>query len=233
MLARNGQEDVAGLSTAALPRSVALARRLDDLLARRRSVRTYTGGELPLEQVATLLRAAAGITGVGRVELDQGGERTIPFRAAPSAGGLYPVELWLLPRRVRGLERAVWRYDPRWDVLVEEGDEAAVDAAVDAFVVPEELMALRRASLILLLVGRPWKLMRKYGQRGVRFLFIEAGAMAQNAHLACASLGIGSVDCASVRDDALHAALGLDGELRALVHTIVVGRREAEEPTVD
>ncbi len=223
MLSRNGQEDVAGLSTVVLPEGPALEGRLGELLATRRSVRSYTGAEVDLGRVAALLRAAGGVSGVGRVALDSGGERSIGFRTAPSAGGLYPIELWLLALRVSGLKRAVWRYDPRREVLVEEGDEGAIADAVEAFTVPEELMSLSRASLILVLVGRPWRLMRKYGPRGVRFLFIEAGAMAENVHLACRSLRLGSVDCASVCDDELHAALRLDGELRLLTHTIVVG----------
>ena len=226
MLSRNGQEDVAGLTRVALPGSDRLPTKLADLLARRRSVRHYSGEEVGLEQVAAVLRSAAGVSGAGRVPLDEGGERTISFRTTPSAGGLYPLELWLLPLRVRGLSRAVWRYEPRQDLLVEEADDKAVSDAVDAFTVPEELMSLSRASLVLLLVGRPWKLMRKYGQRGVRFLFIEAGAVAENVHLACTSLGLGSVDCASVRDDAVHAALDLDGELRLLVHTVIIGGRQ-------
>jgi SagB-type dehydrogenase family enzyme len=224
MLSANGREDVAGLTAVALPAGVGLAGRLGELLARRRSVRHYTGEDVGLDEVATIVRAAAGINGAGRVGLDHGGERTIYFRTAPSAGGLYPLELWLLALRVRGLPRAAWRFDPRADLLVEEAGEDALTAAFDAFAVPEELMSLSRAAAVLLLVGRPWKAMRKYGQRGVRFLFVEAGAMAENVHLASGSLGLGTVDCASVCDDDLHQALGIDGELRLLVHTIVVGR---------
>ena len=88
---------------------------------------------------------------------------------------------------------------------------------------PEDLLSLPRAAAVLLLIGRPWKAMRKYGPRGARFVFIEGGAVAENVHLACGALGLGTVDCASVRDDDMHRALDLDGELRLLVHTVVVG----------
>jgi SagB-type dehydrogenase family enzyme len=98
-----------------------------------------------------------------------------------------------------------------------------VAAAVAAFAIPEEVIALNRAALVLLLVGRPWKVLRKYGDRGIRYLFVEAGALAENVHLACGALGLGSVDCASVHDNELHAALGFDGEFRMLVHTVVIG----------
>jgi SagB-type dehydrogenase family enzyme len=223
MLSRNGEEDLTGRTTVPLPSGPRLRRELGEVLGNRRSVRDYTGDSVTIDQLATVARAAAAITAAGRVDLVEGGERAISFRTAPSPGGLYPLELWLLPLRVDGIARAVWRYDSRHDALVQEADAAAVSAAVNAFAVPEEVIALGRASVVVLLVGRPWKVMRKYGDRGVRYLFIEAGAVTENVHLACGSLGLGSVDCASVHDDELHTALGLDGELRLLVHSVVIG----------
>lgn len=223
MLARDGQDSVDGLVTAPLPKGVRLRRELGEVLGRRRSVREYTGDAVPLDQVATVLRAASAITAAGHTELMEGGERRLTFRVAPSPGGLYPLETWLLPLEVPELPRAVWRYDAHRDLLVEEGDDQQVEEAVASFAVPDEIISIRRAALVLLLVGRPWKVLRKYGDRGVRYMFIEAGAIAENVHLACGALGLGSVDCASVRDDELHEALGLDGEFRMLVHAVIVG----------
>jgi SagB-type dehydrogenase family enzyme len=223
LLSHNGEEDAAGRTSAPLPSGVRLRRELGEVLGHRRSVRDYTGDTIPFDQLATVVRAAAAITAVGEVDLVEGGRRSIAFRTTPSPGGLYPLELWLLPLRVEGLGKAVWRFDPRSDALVSEGDDAAVTAAVAAFAIPEEVIALNRAALVLLLVGRPWKVLRKYGDRGIRYLFVEAGALAENVHLACGALGLGSVDCASVHDNELHAALGFDGEFRMLVHTVVIG----------
>ena len=223
MLSRNGEEDPAGRSVLGLPAGPRLLRDLGELLGHRRSARSYTGDPVPLDQVATILRAADAVTATAHIDLVEGGERTISFRTTPSPGGLYPIELWLLPLRVTHLARGVWRYDPKRDALVEEGGETTMSRALDAFAVPEDVISLSRAALVLLLVGRPWKVIRKYGERGVRYLFIEAGAMAENIHLACRSLGVGSVDCASVHDDELHAALGFDGEMRALIHAVITG----------
>ncbi|HEY8340506.1 MAG TPA: SagB/ThcOx family dehydrogenase [Egibacteraceae bacterium] len=223
MLSRNGEEDVAGRRVEQLPEGVRLRRELGEVLGNRRSIRDYTGDAIPLPQLATVVRAAGACTAVGHVDLVEGGERSIPFRTAPSPGGLYPLEVWLLARRVEGLDAGVWRFDPRRDALVHEGDEAMEEAARGCFAVPEEVIALSRAAAVILLVARPWKVMRKYGDRGVRYLFIEAGAIAENIHLACGSLGLGSCDCASVHDDELHQALDFDGELRQLAHTVVIG----------
>ena len=73
-------------------------------------------------------------------------------------------------------------------------------------------------------MGAPWRSMRKYGARGMRFLFLEAGAIAQNLNLACAGLGLGSLDCASLYDDEVHEALGADGLYEALLHAVIVGQ---------
>jgi len=223
LLSHNGEEYVEGIRTFPLPQGVRLRRELGEVLSQRRSVREYTGDSVDIAQVATLVRAAGAITASGHVDLLEGGERTIPFRTAPSPGGLYPVEVWLLPLMVKGLPKAVWMYDPRHDQLVEVGDGSGVAAALASFAVAEEIISLSRAAAVVLLVGRPRKVMRKYGDRGVRYMFLEAGAISENIHLASGAIGIGSVDCASVCDDQMHSALGIDGESSVLVHAVVLG----------
>jgi SagB-type dehydrogenase family enzyme len=89
--------------------------------------------------------------------------------------------------------------------------------------VPDELISLGRANVVFLLVGRPWKTMRKYGARGMRFLFLEAGAITQHINLAAVAAGFGSVECGSVYDDEVHEVLQLDGVYEAVLHSVVVG----------
>jgi hypothetical protein len=73
---------------------------LEESLSRRRSVRSYTDEPLTLQEVSQILWAAQGIT-------DAAGLRT-----APSAGGTYPLELYVVAGNVRGLEPGVYRYLP-------------------------------------------------------------------------------------------------------------------------
>jgi len=223
MLSRNGEEDLSGRLATALQQGAPLRRELGEVLSSRRSVRQYTGDHVALDQMATLLRAGAAITATGQVDLMEGGQRHISFHTAPSPGGLYPIDLYLLPLRIDGLDQGVWRYVPRYETLVADGDARQAAAAVESFAVPEEIITISQAAAILLLIARPWKVMRKYGDRGIRYLFIEAGAISENVHLACGALGLGSVDCASVHDDELHAALNFDGEMQLVVHTLFVG----------
>jgi SagB-type dehydrogenase family enzyme len=199
-----------------LPPARALPMSLGAAFAQRRSVRSYTGEPAPLADVACLAAAAAGVTSASR-------HQPGPFRAVPSAGALYPVEVVLVALRVTGLPTGVYAYDPRPHRLNPRGGDAMVAAVLGAMAVSAELLMWDRACLLLLLVGRPWRSMRKYGARGMRHVFLEAGAMAEHVHLAATALGLGSVDCSSVYDDEAHEALGMDGLYEALLHVVVVG----------
>jgi SagB-type dehydrogenase family enzyme len=85
------------------------------------------------------------------------------------------------------------------------------------------LVTEREAAAICFLVARPWRSMRKYGDRGMRFVFLEAGAMAQNIALVAVALGLGSVDCGSFYDDEVHETLDIDGVYETLIHAVFLG----------
>jgi SagB-type dehydrogenase family enzyme len=212
----------------ALPPSVPLDGTLGRALGERRSHRAFSGTAAPLAQLATVVRAAAAVTDEGIVRLSDGRELPFCFRSAPSAGGLYPVEVHVAALRVDGLEPRVYRYAARHDALVAvtgtEGAEQLCGCCASA----PDAEHLARAAFVLVFVAQPWRSMRKYGSRGVRFLFIEVGAMVQAAHLAAQALGLGSVDCGAFCDEEVHRCLGLDGVLRCLAHATIAGVREAQ-----
>lgn len=218
-----GQEDKAGARGVSLPTGVRLRRELGDVLGQRRSKRTYTGDPMALNYLATIVRSAGAITGQATANLMSGGEAIVRFRTAPSGGGLYPIDIYVASLHVTGLERGLYRYDPLDDTLVQSGERPSVDKLLSAIAVPEDLITITQANVIFLLVGHPWRSMRKYGNRGTRFLFLEAGSIAQNIHLATEALGYGSVDCASVYDDEVHEIMLLDGLFQTLLHTVIVG----------
>ncbi|HTN85875.1 MAG TPA: SagB/ThcOx family dehydrogenase [Microthrixaceae bacterium] len=223
LLARVGKGRACGAATHPLPDGAPLTMKLDAVLANRRSHRAYTGDPMPLASLAAVLRAAAGVTALAEVPLMQEGTATLRFRAAPSGGGLYPVDLLFASLAVDGLEKKLFEYDPVGDQLVVRGSEEAVKGVLSSFSVPDEVIALSDAALIILLVGQPWRAMRKYGDRGVRLMLLEAGAISAHINLAVTSLGFGSVDSASIYDTSAHEAIEFDGLYRTLLHTIVIG----------
>jgi SagB-type dehydrogenase family enzyme len=228
MLSLNGLESPDALAIIDLPPSIELSLRLSHCFKRRRSRRVYTADPMPLAALATLLRAAAGITGHGKASLHQSelGGVTLRFRSAPSPGGLYGIELYAVVQHVKGLEPGLYLYHPRSDKLLlrktQKGD-GVVDKVRAACAYPEELITHSRAGAVFLLAGRPFKLMRKYGDRGLRYLFVEIGEMTQNIHLACTALGFGSVESAGFYDDDLNDAIGLDGGTATVLHTVLTG----------
>ena len=190
---------------------------------RRRSIRTFTGDQVPASELAAILRSSLAVTGVADVPLSDGSTVEYWYRAAPSGGGLYPVEAYIAVFRVDGLEPGVYRYSPRLDSLITVGDTGMGDAIRASLTVTDDQMSVSGAAAMVVLVGVPWRSMRKYGPRGLRFVFHEAGGIAGYMHLAATALGVGSSDCASYYDDQVNGALGLDGLSRLAIHTILLG----------
>jgi SagB-type dehydrogenase family enzyme len=210
-------------STFQLPESVPLRMDLGDAIRQRRSHRLYTGDPLPLDYLATVVRCAVGYTGQAEVDLASGAQVTLNFRATPSGGRLLPVQLYIAVLNVTRLQKGLYSYDPLNDCLHQVGARPVVDKLLSAFATSEELLSVSRASALLLLTAKPWRTMRKYGPRGMRLVFMEAGYIAQNIHLAATALGFGTVDCASIYDDEADEALSLDGTFETLVHAVVIG----------
>lgn len=172
-------------------------------LEARRSSREYANRPLSLADVSQLLWSAQGTT-------DRDGGRT-----APSAGALYPLEIYLVAGDIDSLPAGLYRYDPRAHRLrpVAEGDlrkPLAQAAAGQAWV--------RRAPAVLVIAGVYERTAVKYGQRARRYVHIEVGHAAQNVYLQAeardlATVIVGAFDDAEVQDSlslpADHAPLAL------------------------
>jgi SagB-type dehydrogenase family enzyme len=164
---------------------------LTDALAKRRSVRDYSGREISLEQLAQLLWSAQGIN------------HPSGLRTAPSAGALYPLELLVVADRVAGLDRGVYRYrvDQHVLELVTGGNihgRLAKAAMGQAWV--------SDSAAVLVITAIYERTTRKYGHRGKRYVHIEVGHAAQNVLLQAVALGLGA-GMAGAFDDAVIARL--------------------------
>jgi SagB-type dehydrogenase family enzyme len=156
---------------------------VEEALAKRRSIRSFTQQDLSLEQIGQLAWAAQGIT-------DPQGHRT-----APSAIAVYPLELYL----VKG--DGVFRYVP-------EGHKLAKLSSSDVRAQLCGQASVREAPLDFVIVGDSGKAAR-FGGRAERFMSIEAGHVAQNIHLEAVALGLGSVSVGGYKDEDVTKALAL------------------------
>lgn len=170
---------------------------VEEALKRRRSVRSFRDEPLTLAEVSQLLWAAQGIT------TDWGG------RTAPSAGALYPLEVYAVVGEVVGLEPGVYHYRPDGHRLVkrQEGDlraELAGAALGQAWV--------REAPVVLVIAAHYRRTTGKYGERGIRYVHIEVGHAGQNIYLQAEALGLGTVIVGAFSDRRVKELLGLEGE---------------------
>lgn len=223
MLSFANLEDNDQFKKVKLPIPAPLRMSLENIIKDRRSQRQYTGDSIPLQYAASIVKAAMGITTTNEVNIGVNVSTSISYRSVPSAGGIYPIELYIVSLNVNKLEKGIYQYNPSEDSLVKLYNHNKVDKLLECFSVPEDLISIKRSGFICLLIGTAPKAMYKYGNRGLGFTVHEVGGISQNIHLAVTSLGLGSVDCASYFNDEAHQILKLDGIYKHLFHTIVIG----------
>jgi SagB-type dehydrogenase family enzyme len=168
---------------------------VEKALAERRSVRKHTAEPLTLAEISQLLWAAYGVTQpIPNVPQLSGGLKT-----APSAGGLYPLELYVVAGNVTSLEPGVYKYRPENHdlVQVENGDKrtALFDASAGQTWVRDA-----PASIVYSAVFS--RNTDKYGPRGrERYVCMDLGHSAENVYLQCGSLGLGTCAIGAFLDD--------------------------------
>ncbi len=177
---------------------------VETAISNRRSRREYGDATLERRQLGQLLWAAQGIT-----DPDAG------LRAAPSAGALYPLELYVVAGDgVRNVEPGIYRYRPEAHALalLRRGDRrtALQAAAIDQ-------SAVGRAHLDIVICAVDQRSARKYGARGVeRFVPMEAGHAAENVYLQAQALDLSTVTIGSFDDSAVRRVVGAPSDQRPL-----------------
>ena len=196
----------------ALPQPQALdSISLHDALRQRKSVRSYLDEPLTLKQLAYLIWACSGI---------QRTEMGCEFRTAPSAGALYPIETYVVVHRVHGLEHGVYHYHVRRHALeqLRKGDfreEASLSAMGQSM--------CARAGAVFVWTAVFERSKWKYRQRAYRYVYLDAGHMAQNLALAAVSLGLGSCQVGALFDDEVNRLIGVDGIEESVIYMSVAG----------
>lgn len=223
MISHMGEEETGNYPKQSLGEGSPLHLELGEVIEQRRTVRFFSGDKIEKPCLASIIRAAAGITCEAEMALQSGDRVTLNLRSVPSAGGLYPVDLYLVIINVQGIKKGIYRYHPPEDVLLQIGGEEDIGRITESFCLAGDQAGLNKVSCICLLSIHPWKTMKKYGARGLRFALHEVGGISQNIHLAAVSLGLGAMDCASFYEDEVNKIIKLDGEFQTVVHTILLG----------
>ncbi|MGD8759063.1 MAG: SagB/ThcOx family dehydrogenase [Anaerolineales bacterium] len=196
-----GEGDVIVLPTPLLEGPLSL----EEAILGRRSVRAYGDQPLTLGEISQLLWSAQGVT-------DPRG-----FRTAPSAGALYPLELYLV------LAEGVYHYEESVHQLtsIQQGDVRAdlCEAALGQD-------AVRDAPAVVVITAVYARTISNYGsERGPQYVHLEAGHAAQNLLLQAVSLELGAVPIGAFYDQQVQEVLGIPADHQPL-YLIPVGYSE-------
>jgi len=185
------------------PAAVAGQVSLEQAVAQRRSWRHFRADALTLAQVSQLLWAAQGVTHDGEL------------RAAPSAGACYPLEVYFV------CASGVFRFQPGEHTLAKTVSDDRRQILARA-ALGQSFIAQAPATIAFGAVYE--RTTKRYGERGIRYVHMDAGAAAENVHLQAQALDLGSVAVGAFHDDEVARVLDLPSDQRA-IYLIPVGRR--------
>lgn len=180
---------------------------VEEALWNRRTTRSFSTKPLSLQDISQLLWAGQGVTG------------SRGFRTAPSAGALYPLEIYVAAGNVRNLPAGLYHYRSESHDLeiVSRGDyrtsiwEAALQQS-----------AIMEAGAVFVITGIFSRSTEKYGRRGMQYVLIETGHVAQNLILQAEAMGIGHAPIGAFQDEVLKEVLKIDQNAHPL-YIIPVG----------
>ncbi len=195
----------------ALPKPQHCGITLEEAVSKRRSARNYSKKTLSTAQLSELLFAAQGVTGKTYGH---------PLRAAPSAGALYPFEIYAVVNNVEDLPQGIYHYSVLDHALelVKAGD---FSAKITGAGLAQEMLGDSGVTFILSAIFD--RIRCKYGQRGLRYVYMEAGHISQNIYLQAVSLGLGSVSVGAFLDEQVNKLIEVDGRTEAAVYLHAVG----------
>ncbi|MHA1340200.1 MAG: SagB/ThcOx family dehydrogenase [Promethearchaeota archaeon] len=182
------------------------------LIKNRKSIRKFSNDAITLDEISYLTWIS---TGIQRIEYG------FPFRTAPSAGALYPIETYLIGNNIENLERGIYHYNiPEHALeLIEKGDfrRRIADAALG-----QEFCA--KAAVVFCHTAIFMRSKWKYGQRAYRYIYLDAGHIAQNLGLAITALNLGGCHVGALFDDDINDLLKIDGKEESILYLTAVGR---------
>jgi SagB-type dehydrogenase family enzyme len=161
---------------------------VEKALQERRSIRQYKDLPITLSDLSQLLWAAQGVSG-------SGGRRT-----APSAGALYPLEVHVIASNVHDLPAGIYVYKPQGHGLLKMAD---CDQRMELSKAALGQSPIKNAAAVLVFSAVYERTTVKYGERGIRYVHMEAGHAAENVYLQAVSLNLGTVAIGAFHDEQL------------------------------
>jgi SagB-type dehydrogenase family enzyme len=182
-----------------------------EVIAARRSLRDFTSQPMRFDELSRLIWATQGIT------LRAWGH---DFRAAPSAGALYPIETYILVNRVEGVLPGIYHYRVKEFqlLLLKKGNFGRELSRAGL-----EQGMLEEAAAVFIWTAVVARSKWKYRERGYRYIYMDAGHIGQNLYLAATALDLGCCTVGAFFDNEVDRLIGIDGREEISVYLGAVG----------
>lgn len=189
---------------------------LEHALNQRKTTLDMAPASLSLTQIATILHYCYGVN-----RNNTNTQFTRPFRMVPSAGALYPLDIYFHSSSINEISPGFYHYNPVENQLsfLKEGDYTE---EISKRMVFGEIA--KKSSLIIFITGLFERSVFKYKDRGYRFVLIESGHVGQNIDLICAAMNLGVMNIGGYFDREIDEFLELDGVNQSTVYMAAIGK---------
>jgi len=195
---------------------------VEESILSRRSKRSFTEGNLSLRDISEILYFSYGIT--NKVPLIADSNKYQFLRSAPSAGGLFPIEIYLLILNSE-VEKGLYHFNVKDFKLELLKKNDFRELLPNIF---RGIEGIEKASMVLLLASIFRRTTIKYGNRGYRFVFLDAGHLIQNTYLITNAMRLGCYSIGGFSERMIENLIGIDGVNESMVYAAAIGTIEKE-----
>ncbi len=191
---------------------------LQEAIANRRSLRKYSETSLNPDELSFLLWASSWARDFRSNE-----RMEITLRNVPSAGSRHPIECFVDIRKVNGIKSGLYYYHSIKHCLILQDESDEMRQRIFEGCLRQEMVANSAVNFIFTAI--PYRTAWRYGQRGYRYLYLDAGHIGQNLHLAAEAIKSGCCMIGAYLDEGLNAALGIDGIAEFVIYVAALGKK--------
>jgi len=188
---------------------------LREAIEGRKSVRAYAKKPLTEGELSYLLWCTQGVKEVFL--------RSATLRTVPSAGARHALETYILINRVANLRSGLYRFLASEHRLAVLDTDAGIAAEMTAACLGQDMV--KRSAVTFIWTAVPYRMTWRYGERGYRYLHLDAGHVCQNLYLAAQTIDSGVCAIGAFSDDDMNRLLGLDGTEQFVIYLAAVGKK--------
>lgn len=188
------------------------------ILFSRRSIRNFSTESLTINELSYILNSSYGVSGaIEDIEKEYYQE----LRTSPSAGGLYPLEIYFYANNVEGLNKGIYHYNPSEHCI-----SILHQGPLDLSSCTSYSNIAKQAACVIFITAVFPRLSYKYGERSYRFVHLDAGHLGQNIYLSAESINVGALAVGGFFDDEINSLLNIDGVTEGVVYEFLIGHKD-------